>query len=430
MSTNGILDPDTQPNFIEAYMYAIGQSEVPVVYHLWSAYSLIAACLGREAWHEKSPTNQLFPNLFTFLIGASGSGKNQAIDFAYDLAKPVHDLIGPYRGNITAKGLLDLLGKPVKRRESTYRHIEQCRPIYILTPELAMAVGQAKYADSLIKHMTELYSGKDYPLGDTNRTRGTVIVQGALINWLAGTVEEWLIESVPRTAIEGGFFARCVPVLGKRDFSVRLTKPLVPSNYHAVVDYLQRQLERMCNTGGKFIMMDEAIDIDDAWYQTRPAPVRDDMQATWIRQQDLVYKLAMLNSVADDPTSGVIEGKHIQLAQRLSQIVLHNAPKLIDLASLTPLTSCAYEVERFIEKRGRVPHIALLRGLSRRYAAQQIIEAEQALKEQGRIHIFDDYATSSTKGERRRKSKWLMWITPGKLGNIAPDDDDDEETFQ
>lgn len=400
-----LLDPDDRPDFVKAFMYAKGICEVPSVFFLWTAYSLIAACCERAIYYEKFAGSPSYVNLYVFLIGESGDGKNVAIDFGYDLAK--HHPIKIFRGNLTAKGMVDHLATRRKPGESEQPYSD---PMYFITPELKMAMGQAAYADQMIAHMTEMYSGKDYPLGDRNRTRGYKVVKSPMINWLAGTTPKWLLECISRSSIEGGFFARCVPAVGQRDYNVRITVPIMPPNKGEMIDYLHERIKEFINLEGKFEMTREARQVDNHWYKTRPEPDVEGLGATWVRQQDLAHKLAVLSSLSESSTGGIVEKRHMLLGQQLSQICIKNTPHLIHLASLTPGTSCVYFTEKIVHRAKQIRHSELLVKLAYRYNAQQVAEAEELLTLQRKIRI-EEKKTSKLEGGK--KVKWIKWIGSG-----------------
>lgn len=99
-------------NFFELYRHICGESEVPAIYHFWSAVSLIAATVEDRVWYQKFKHEALFPNLYVMLVGPSGLGKGMAISHLVRLAD-CGITINKFRGRVTAAHLIDHLGKPI-----------------------------------------------------------------------------------------------------------------------------------------------------------------------------------------------------------------------------------------------------------------------------------------------------------------------------
>ena len=64
--------------FFRDYFAYVGNSEVPDIFHRWTALSVAAALLGRQAWFEFGPNN-IYPNLLILLQGPAAARKSTAI---------------------------------------------------------------------------------------------------------------------------------------------------------------------------------------------------------------------------------------------------------------------------------------------------------------------------------------------------------------
>lgn len=402
-----MIDLDERPNFIRAYMEATGTSEVPRIYHTWCALSVIAASLRREVWIEKFANSKLLPNLYTFLIGDSASGKNVAIDFAMDLISPFASEFNVYRGKISAPALIDELGKKTSR--TGHIELEPSTPIYIFAPELALTMGRPQDARQLIYFLTEIYGGNPGAFNDRTRTSGRTIIQAPVVNFLFGSTQEWLMKVVTLEDIKGGFFARGVPILGRRNPNYRVEHPSVPYNYPEIILYLRERIQGFLNLRGEFGRTTKAKEIASNWYNTRDEPNDPSLLPSWYRQHDLTLKLAMLMSTAEDERTMEIGQQHTLDGQKFSQIVMINAPKLIDEASISPTTGCKLEIEKLLQKHGSMERSDVARRLSRIFNARQIDEAEVSLKGEKKIRV------ESRKGEKNKTKKVYVWIGSKKF---------------
>ena len=69
-------------NLLRLYMHQTGKTETPDEYHAWSCIALVAAAVGDHVWYSHFKHVKLYPNLYTLLVGPSGSGKDVAFSLA------------------------------------------------------------------------------------------------------------------------------------------------------------------------------------------------------------------------------------------------------------------------------------------------------------------------------------------------------------
>ena len=371
-------------NLIQLYNHWVGRSEIPAEYHLWACISMIAACVSDKVWVTKFRSN-LTPNLYTFLIGPSGSGKGTAISAMLSLVD--EDKVNYYNGRTTAQYMLDSMAFPT--RDQKEKGIDSTK-LFVLSPELAMSVGKGDQADTLIKIMTELYGGAGArTIKEGTRTRGGIEIENPCINWLAGTTVEWLKDCCTSDAMEGGFFARVVPVVGRYDFSRanRFVRPIFPPDQEIVKGYLKARISQLSTLNGEFALTDAAKELEEFWYHNRDEPEDSSMVPWWGRQHDLSLKLAMVFSLADSPTL-VIERQHLGAAQRVIHSIGKNLPEIIRYTATTDDSKDIQVVLDIIKRNKRIGHSALLRRISYRgIHARQLIEIINTLRQANQIAV-------------------------------------------
>ena len=440
------------PPFLPTYIHMVGKSEIPTSFHYWCAISLIAASLGKRV-HTDRGLGQIYPNLYTFLIAGSGVGKNAAIDIAYELIRPepFKDTVNPNRViSFTGPGFIDMMGECMKNMKADVEDAQLAKPIYILTPELGQSLGEATQARPTIKSMTEWYSGADYPMVDIKRTVGKTVLKGHCINWLAGTTEEWLMESISQTAMKGGFLPRIVPVMEHKNYANRIAKPVIPPNAEELKHYLKQWLYVFTWLGNddlsrgpakaKHIQLtQEANEINEDWYQNRPEPDHDDLQAVWTRQYDLTQKLGMIFSIADpaewhfndpdnwwygvSPQMGIdfeysmlIREHHIAKAQEVSNIVMRNAPRLLELLTSNINSTNTEAALVFIKKHQRVSRSMLAKYMARRVNKLQLDSIIDSLVDQHQIKVFKSTGSGEVgKAQTKRPTTYYSYVGGTKL---------------
>ena len=67
--------------FLSHYFAYVENTEAPRIMHLWSALTAASACLGRHAYFEYGIGN-IYPNLYTLLVGPPATKKSTAISLA------------------------------------------------------------------------------------------------------------------------------------------------------------------------------------------------------------------------------------------------------------------------------------------------------------------------------------------------------------
>ena len=374
-----ILDRTT--NLLALYQHAMGRSEVPREFHFWCCLSVLAASVGDRVWLEKFRGSKLLPNLYVLLLGPSGLGKGLAIDMATAFVKDI-PRVNYYRGKASAQYLIDYLGRSHKDPNSGKWVIENTK-LYLVTPELAMSVPSGEHGRNFIMHMTELYTGGDYLLQEGTRTRGGVHVKSPCMNWLAGTTREGLKISVPRDAVESGFYARVVTVDGHYDLTTRYRRPFYPVDYDEVMDHLHARITALTHLEGIFELSPDAERLEEAWYTTREAPEDERLLPSWKRAHDLMLKIAMLLALSETHEELVIKPDHVAKARIIVERALQAVPKVLDFARLTPEAAGVDEVAGVLKKSGAMMHSSLLRrtGMS----ADQFKAIIETLRQQQRI---------------------------------------------
>jgi hypothetical protein len=335
-------------NLISLFMHHVGESEVPDEYYLWSCISMIAACAGDRVWTQKFRTARIFPNMYTILVGASGSGKGQAIKTALRLIERV-PLVHRYVGKTTGQHLTRYLSK------------KERRVMYLVNPELSADVGSGDVAQAFMKTMTKLWEGEDY--GDIHEgtvTSGHVVVKSPCLNWIAGSTLDWLMHSVRPDEVHGGAFARISVIHATRDYEKRVPEITYPPDVEEVSEHLVARLHEITMLKGQFQKTAQAIEREHYWYMQRPKPDSPQMEATWSREHDMLLKFAMVASLADN-SSLVIDKHHIAAGQKLAADASRNLPRVMQAAKITPDNEMAYKIADLIKRHGRITHSHLLR---------------------------------------------------------------------
>ncbi len=319
-------------NLLRLYGHICGTSQVPYDYHVWACLSLIAACVKDNVWLEKLKGSKLTPKLYVALIGPPAVGKGVAINHAVKIMRASYAASDNniYYGKTTAAYLIDKLGKDGTSEEGEV-FVSNPRK-WVVSEELGACVGK-KDADDLVKLMTMLYTNESI-LDTGTRGKGGVRIENSCVNWLLGTTEKWLVDTFTLDAIESGFWSRIVAVVQDRT-KKRYYRPIYPSDYQQVYEHILTRFWMLHHIKGEFEMTDNAINREKFWYANRKEPRDSSLLPSWDREHDLLLKLAMLMSLADN-LDLVIQENHISRAIAASESVQKWNSRIIRLFTKTP----------------------------------------------------------------------------------------------
>lgn len=380
---------------------------MPPEFNYWCGLSLVSACAGDRVWLEYQRDDPIIPNLYVLLLGKSGAGKGQAIKRVCRLVRDNPELLEmTYYGKVTGQGLADWMGG---RTQGTTRinvgagaQAEIALPgrkhpyAYVINEELALDIGRGNQADDFVKYMTGLYSGTLLPWRDRTRTAGEVKLDKACLVWLAGTTQEWLVASVNRDAIEGGFFARTVTVEGRE--MPRREYATYPRDVAELALLLGRLVGILRTAAGKFNVTPLAREIERNWYMRRPRPTDTIFEAAWSRERVLVAKIAMLLGLGEwcvawalwedaggegDAPPLLIADRHLLEAIRSARQANRATPRLVGDVNGGRVTKLIDVVRKYMVEHKRCEHSVLLRYVAGRgYKRDELVVAVMDLIEQ------------------------------------------------
>lgn len=376
-------------DFISWYLHAVGKSEVPKQFHLWACLSALASAVCDRVWVQREGGWKIYPNLYVFLLGPSGSGKEKAISTAVKLVGEF-PVINCYWGMATKQALIDEMGE---REIAIPGASGVVRPkMYFVTEELAASIGSdKKMAEELIKFMTQIYLKPPVPITEKTRKWGKITLTDPNMNWLAGSTEEWMVKALGGAdAVGGGFFARVIAVRGRRDYATRYPEILYPEDVEEVREYLKWRVAEYTFLEGPFTMTDEATAYRREWYRKRPAPQEQALEPSFNRADEMVHRLALLLRLAEidsrheaDRTVGL---KHLEEAIELWDCVSQDVPHVARLAHATKESTEVEITAEFIRRKGYIGHSELLRKVGGRGMNKDMLKkAIETLVDRGEI---------------------------------------------
>lgn len=376
-------------SFLDHYLHLCGDTQVPIQFQIWCGLALVAASVADRVWYEKFKGKKLAPNLYIALIGPGACGKGEAIENAINLAVE-HPQINVYNGRGTPQFLTDYMSKSrtldgkIVAPDSGGAFYKNSK-IWVVQEELGAAIDRGDSADGLVKFFTQNYTTRRYLTQDGTVTRGLKSVVDPVFNWLFGSNLRWMMDVFPESSISGGTWGRIVGVQGGYNFDKRIEIPVYPPDWEEVRARVHRKLDDLCEVEGAFSITDKARNIMSAWFHQRPAPSDEAIAPAWIRQHDLVFKLAMILSLSDGCDLR-IRSRHVIAAQKMSDDALGKLSEIQTAAQATPETrGIAFLRGRLKKSRGRpVLHYELMRQYSKIVGDRDSFERDMKTLLEGR----------------------------------------------
>lgn len=187
-------------NFIDDYVAFASEyccNSLPE-YHEYVAYSLLATVLGKpHGIYFPMGTFKIFPNLWTILIGPSGTGKGEAIKTGLRILFLYDDTL-LFPSSFSESSLIDhLIGLEEECRHGLIYYDEYHELASLLDQDYNRSL-----KDTIIKLIDIV------PIKGAYRTKGKYYIPRHCVNMISASTPAWFLPSVKHDLLKGGFFPR------------------------------------------------------------------------------------------------------------------------------------------------------------------------------------------------------------------------------
>lgn len=250
-------------SFIDGYKEYHAGKGTPVIYQEWAALWCVASAVERRVW-VITKSEPLYPNLFIFIVGASGAGKSLSI-------KTCHRLVGSLGPNrLGASSMTSAyLASRIQHGERKYvnpitNQGETFYALNMISPELQVLI--PAYDIDMLAKLTDLYDCGQYSEGRRDEDN-TFFTERTCMNLIAATTEVHLLGTFPEQAFGTGFMSRVVlvyaPPTERQSLFTnnRPTKEMV-----ALEEALKHDLKIISQQAGEFVFTPEAVRLLDEFY--------------------------------------------------------------------------------------------------------------------------------------------------------------------
>lgn len=197
-------------SWIESFVEHTDNVESPLLFRKWSAIFTIAAAMEMKCYLKTS--SELYPNLYVFIVGHPGVGKNRIIRVA---KKYMNELSTP--GNefhfaptsLTGAALVDTLAASKRFLARLPEPPIEYNNTVITAEELTAFMH--KYDDEMVGLLSAFYDPDPY--AQSRRGKDIRIsIPRPQVNLISGTTPSNLIALMPETAWDQGFTSRVIMV--------------------------------------------------------------------------------------------------------------------------------------------------------------------------------------------------------------------------
>ena len=196
------------PNWIESFTRYSSITQSPEIWRRWTAIGIVSAVMERKIWSFTKGA-QLYPNMYTFLVGLPGMGKSQILSLSEKVLRKVpHIHVAP--SSVSTASLVDSVALAKRNVIMTGHHdpIIEFNSLQVIASELG--VFMPKYEDNFMSMLTKLYDGELY---EERRRTGKVnhlLIENTLLSIIGGTTPAYLNSMLPIHAWDQGFTSRAI----------------------------------------------------------------------------------------------------------------------------------------------------------------------------------------------------------------------------
>jgi hypothetical protein len=285
-------------NWIDSYLEYTEILPSPPLLRKWVAIATVAAAMERRIW-VRTMGSDLYPGLYTLLVGPPGVGKGAAIHPAELFLRELPGFhVGP--SDMSAASLIDALNESTRRiiRLASSEPILEYNSLIVISREFGVLV--PSWETAFMNNLTDIYDG--YTVDQKRRGKELRIkIVHPQINLLAACTPSYLNEIMPPGAWDQGFISRTL-LIYSGDKPAR--DPFAEDQRHEFVSRLHgdllHDLKTIAQEVGKMSFTTPAATAIREWVKAGcpPSPQHLRLQHYNSRRVAHLLKLCMIVSVA------------------------------------------------------------------------------------------------------------------------------------
>lgn len=304
---------DTQPipvdmernygDFLSAYREYTKGHEASAKVHMWTGISILAAALERKVWLDEGYF-KVFPNLYTFIIGAPGLvKKSTSTAIGVDLLRELSTM-QIMAERVTAAALIEGMHRSGTKFSHAGVDIRQSS-VFCYASELNVFLKEV--FGSTVELLTTFYdcqpNDSSKPWVYETKGQGAIKVFGPCLNMLGCSTPSWLAESVPVSQMAGGFASRVIYVVENEIPEVFVAWPEMDLGRNNMREKILHDLRAIHALTGPIVFTPAAKLLYADWYEAHmrslaKSQYNPNFAGYYGRKGTIVKKLAIVASVS------------------------------------------------------------------------------------------------------------------------------------
>lgn len=285
-------------DWIEAYLDYTQGTPTADIYRLWSAITAVSGALERRVWIQSSSVI-LYPNLYTLLVGAPGTGKTQAINPAADLWRASKDIhLSP--DNMTRASLLDALEKSTRKLLNGTKLIE-FHSMLVAADEFGVLC--PAHDLEFLSVLNKLFDNPPTYIEERRHNKKLTEIMAPHMVVLAGTQPGFMASLLPDEAWSMGFTSRLIMIYSAEQIVTDLNLNYEESENTLKRDqklWLVQQMQAMIKRIGRFEWDPDAAKKMQHWNRSGQAPKPEHSKLHHYTARRVLHalKLSMISSAS------------------------------------------------------------------------------------------------------------------------------------
>jgi hypothetical protein len=343
--------------------------------------------------------------MFTVLVGRAGIGKGMAMSPATTILEEA-GCANILSDRLTMEYILEKLSKGFPHSSPTAGgglHLGLDSSAIIISPELSILITASL---ATLPVLCDLWDARDRDFSYGTRHKGEYKIKSPCVSILGASTPQWLVSSIPQSAIGGGFTRRVNFVYGK-ERSQRLPWPA--TNHSDLRAKLVEDMRSISTITGEYQFTEEAKPIFEKLYDESEPDDYDDEATTSYKTSKWAHatKLAMVLAAARGESLLIDKDIMEEAAQRVDE-VSKDVPMVFRAVGESDLVAAADRILTFIELRGYASKDEIMRTMWRHISIEDL------------DRVLESFAVGGLLVESNQAGKRVFRTTPKAKRSVTP----------
>lgn len=334
---------------------------------------------------------EVFPNLYTVLVGHPGIGKGGALSPMIDVLRESGS-VNLISGRVTIQRVLEKLAQGFGSAKVTPQGLtlQSDATCCIAAPEMNVFLEASDM--SLYSSMNDLWDCSDTPIEYGTRSKGSVMIHKPCPTLIGGITPGQLAEVIPSASIYGGFTRRCNFVYADKG---GVKKPF-PDKNTKVNQVFVDELRHISTLSGEYRFSKRAAMVYESYYLMDNTNEFDDELTQNYNTTRWVHatKVAMCLSASRSDILEISEADMLQAITLIDECG-SNLQKVFRAVGDSELVMATDKVLRFIESKPACTRSEVMSHLWRDIGSTQVLDVIMATLEAGQMVVAKSIGSQS-----------------------------------